>query len=999
MYVAVFQETHLCRLFDTTTIMKRKLLFCSALIPGLLASQLKGQVVNFCDVNNGSPVTPAANFNIGDYYNELYAGQGAYVDPGNNVWNGFSHVGFTYGSTYIYSGAQGSSGSFPVPDGNPGNPYAAYYLSTGWVSSDGPSLFNFSGGSTAAGNASSDGQWNQVVLEVIGYGGDTTIVPNLLQNGAPNFLFSTAAESQASNAVFVLENVPTNNTYGLFLYGAAPNDNLGTVFSVNSGHAHKGTATTVNGASGNPAQTFVEGQNFVIFENVTADDSSNITITASPNPADGASTSANEAVVNGFQLIFNPQPTVVAYTVAQNVYAGSTASFYFTPVFATSPTFHWQSVIAGVTNTLSDGGNISGSGTTNLIVANVSGTSAGLYQCVISTATATNTTPAMPLTILTSTAVNRLQAGDAPGVQGLILQPGDQISDISNYFDGVNERYESAPPQFNMAVTSVEDDSLLQYVNLGSDGTTNPFVGPVGLEVTPKVGISVVNGLRIFAASRYPQDDPADYLLEGSSDGGAHFTPVSGGVLALPTARNAAAGAINITNQALQEIDFVNTNAYGTYRFTFTNTVDPAASNGVQFAEIQLLGSLAPAAPGILVEPSPSNSFFVGETALADVTPTGPGPLTYQWFYNGTTPVPNGTNALLTLANFESANVGSYTCTITSPYGTTNSTTAVLTIITTPPSVVTFNEDGLGDGAGWTTNQPIGWPGLPTDPNITANVLTILDSADSESDSAFYSIPQYVSGYITSFTFQYVSGTTPPADGITFCIQNDTETNTSSPGTGDIAIGGGGGGLGFTELNNCFALEFNVYSGDHGGEGYQIGTNGNVPDNDSQMGNFLSTGSVQFTNGDPVFVQLYYQEGQYSLTMVDTTTNRTFATNFTGPNITAGYDSQSSIISGRSGFVGFTGGSGALFSTITISNFVFSTTTPPILSISPGASAGAANVTWPISVAALFKLQMAPTVAGPWTPVVATVTINAQTRYQVSLTPGTSSAFYRLSLE
>jgi hypothetical protein len=131
---------------------------------------------------------------------------------------------------------------------------------------------------------------------------------------------------------------------------------------------------------------------------------------------------------------------------------------------------------------------------------------------------------------------------------------------------------------------------------------------------------------------------------------------------------------------------------------------------------------------------------------------------------------------------------------------------------------------------------------------------------------------------------------------------------------------------------------------------------------------------------------------------VDTTTNRTFSTNFTGPDITAGYDSRSSIIAGRSGFVGFTGGSGALYSTITISNFVFSTTTPPILSISPGAGPGTANVTWPISVAALFKLQTAPTVKGPWTPVSAPVTINAQTQNQVTLTPGTT-AFYRLSLQ
>jgi hypothetical protein len=777
-----------------------------------------------------------------------------------------------------------------------------------------------------------------------------------------------------------------------------PQNNRGTLFSLNSGTPHNGIAATLNSGGGIPAPTFVEGQNFVIFENVTADDSSNITITASANPADGVGNPdlASNAEVNGFQLIYNPRPTVVAYSVAQNVYAGGTASFFFTPVFAPSPTYHWQSVIGGVTNNLSDGGNISGTTTTNLVIANVTSASVGLYQCVISTAKASNSTPAMPLTILTSTAVSPLQIGQSPTVQGLILKPGDQITDFNNYFDGVNERYESPPPQFNMADANIEDGDLYQYVNLGADGTTNPFVGPAGFVVSPNVGVTVVTGMRIFSASRYPQDDPANYLLEGSTDGGKTYKAISGGPLALPKARNAAAGPINITNQALQEIDFANTEAYGTYRITFSNTVAETASNGVQIAELQLLGSLAAVLPGIVLEPTPSNSFYVGQTFQAEVAASGSGPLTYQWYFDSTTPVPNGTNALLTLPDVQISSAGSYTCTVSNPYGSTNSTAAVLTIITNAPSVITFNTNGTD----WTFNQPNNWAGSSSVPGVTNDLLTLIDGGNSENTSAFYDTPQYAYGFVASFVFQLVSGTTPPADGVTFCIQNDTATNSTAPGMGVNAIGGAGGGIGYSGLNNSFALEFNVYSGDHGGEGFQIGTNGNVPDNDSQMGNFYSTAPVAFTNFDPVDVQLYYQAGQYSLSMIDmTSSNRIFTTNFTGPNLTAGYDSRKSILAGTSGYVGFTGGSGALNSTITISNFVFSSTTTPILSIAAAPASGTVEVTWPISVATLFKLQQAPTVNGPWTAVTAPVTVNALIQNQVSVTPGPGAAFYRLSLQ
>jgi hypothetical protein len=559
--------------------MKRKLLLSSAVISALLASGAMAQVVSFHDDNNGFPI----DIN-GAEYNELFAGQGAYADPGNDIWNGFGQSSI-YQTSWFYSGAPGSGTTWPQQYGNPGNPYAAY-LYHSWITSIGSSLYNYDSGTNyiTAGDADSSGQWTPITLSVGGYSFDNGFSSSI-PNGSPAFLLSNAAVSNGlgAGAVFTLQNVPPGTNYGLYLYGANYGNNGGTLFSVNSGSPHNGIAATLNSGIGSPANAFVEGQNFVIFENVTPNSNGNITITASPNPQAGVGNDnvSGETAVNGFQLIFNPPPTAVGSTAAQNVYAGGTANFSFSPAFATSPAFRWQFISGGVTNNLFDGGNISGCATTNLTLANVSAANVGLYQCVISAASATNTSPAAPLTILTSTAAN-------------ILQPGDTLSDFGG---NTNPPYNSIPPPFNMTVTSVEDRTLNQYQNFGANGSTAPFAGPVGFIVTPKSGAFPVTGMRLFTASSHPEDDPADYLLEGSNDG-TNFTTVAGGLLGLPAQRNAAGGAIDVTHQVLQEVDFANTNAYTTYRLTFTNVNSAiTASNGLQIAEVQLLGTVASGPP------------------------------------------------------------------------------------------------------------------------------------------------------------------------------------------------------------------------------------------------------------------------------------------------------------------------------------------------------------------------------------------------------------------
>ncbi len=60
---------------------------------------------------------------------------------------------------------------------------------------------------------------------------------------------------------------------------------------------------------------------------------------------------------------------------------------------------------------------------------------------------------------------------------------------------------------------------------------------------------------------------------------------------------------------------------------------------------------------------------------------SGPGPLSYQWYFDTSQQIANATNASLTLPNVQTTNSGSYTCVISNPYGSTNSALLSLNVI------------------------------------------------------------------------------------------------------------------------------------------------------------------------------------------------------------------------------------------------------------------------------------------------------------------------------
>jgi hypothetical protein len=351
------------------------------------------------------------------------------------------------------------------------------------------------------------------------------------------------------------------------------------------------------------------------------------------------------------------------------------------------------------------------------------------------------------------------------------------------------------------------------------------------------------------------------------------------------------------------------------------------------------------------------------------VTVIGTAPFAYQWSSQAG-PIAGATDSSYTFDVLPGTN--SYSVTITNASGSASSSTAVVVGLTTAPPVIAFSDDG----SGWTLNDGSGDPAT-----MTNGVLQLTDGTGGENTSAFFDTAQYIGGFIASFVYHEAPGNAPLADGVTFCIQN----------SGLTSVGGGGGELGYTGITSSAALELNIYSGDHGGDGYLIGTDGNTPDSDGALGNFLSTSPVNLTSGDPIQVGLYYNGSVLALTLVDSKAGASFSTSTSLPNLPT-------VVGGATAYVGFTGACGGLNAIQSISNFVFSYTTPPTLSIAHGGTPGSVVITWPVSVSTLFALQQSSKVDGPWTNVSeAPVVVNSEN--QVTLTPGTSTAFYRLSFQ
>jgi hypothetical protein len=283
--------------------------------------------------------------------------------------------------------------------------------------------------------------------------------------------------------------------------------------------------------------------------------------------------------------IFDAQPA------STNVFTGTNV-LLSAMVSGTSPIqFQWQHGSGSVFLNVTNGGKYSGATSTNLAITEATVNEAGGYRLIASNTAGSSTSIVAQVNVL-STLLD-------------VTSPSDEITAFGGQSPG-------AEP-----VANAIENTTSKYLNFGSPegDTAPPFVGPVGLVVTPAAGSTIVKGIRFYTANDVEARDPADYTLEGSNDGGTNFTVIATGTLSLPSARNDSALDINPLTLANQEVLFANNAGYTTYRLTFNTVKDSVAANSMQIGEIELLGAAGSSGPTLTISRNADGTLRITSSA------------------------------------------------------------------------------------------------------------------------------------------------------------------------------------------------------------------------------------------------------------------------------------------------------------------------------------------------------------------------------------------------
>lgn len=263
-----------------------------------------------------------------------------------------------------------------------------------------------------------------------------------------------------------------------------------------------------------------------------------------------------------------------------------------------TPTVRWQKQIVGVFTDLTDGGTVSGSHTADLSINPAAFSDTALFRAIASNTSGSATSGVVQVTILTTNID--------------VTIPGDSVADFGNT--------SSTAATTDGAINNDFSSFVTRGSGLNNNAGFPPFAGPVGVVITPSLGSTIISGVRFYPGIDGVAQDPADFKLEGSSNGGASYTTlVPSTALAIPGERNALALTVDPLTTSVQEVLFANGQAYTSYRLTFNHTKDDNTASSLSLGEVELLG--------VAGLPVPSVSITVGAGGSLNISSTMPGTL------------------------------------------------------------------------------------------------------------------------------------------------------------------------------------------------------------------------------------------------------------------------------------------------------------------------------------------------------------------------------------
>lgn len=286
-------------------------------------------------------------------------------------------------------------------------------------------------------------------------------------------------------------------------------------------------------------------------------------------------------------------------------------------------------------------------------------------------------------------------------------------------------------PTYTLAATMVEDEFSLYNRALSASEIFAIYSlgGTNGKCVPPPTGPIIIN-------------QPSNVVAAVGSS--ATFTVGAGGTQPLKFQWQFDTTNIpNATNASVTLANVQITNS-GSYSVIVSNSLGSVGSSNA----ILVVGN----APVITNQPQ-SQTIVQGNSVSFSVGVSGTGPIDYQWSFGGID-LPGQTNAIYTVTNVQPANAGSYAVSVSSPFGSVLSSSAVLTvdsapaIVTQPTNVTVFQGLNASFSVGVSGTAPFSYQWCYDGTNVITNAtnatLTLTNVSYDEAGSYSVTISNLV---------------------------------------------------------------------------------------------------------------------------------------------------------------------------------------------------------------------------------------------------------------
>lgn len=202
-----------------------------------------------------------------------------------------------------------------------------------------------------------------------------------------------------------------------------------------------------------------------------------------------------------------------------------------------------------------------------------------------------------------------------------------------------------------------------------------------------------------------------------------------------PLANTARISGTTTTSLIISNAQFADA---GTYTVIVSNAFGSVQSTGATLTVIS---------PPIITLQPVGRTVIAGTNITLTAAATGTPPLSYQWLLEGA-PLAGATKTSLSLSNVQSSQSGNYSLRVTNVYGPTDSTNALVTVLESPPYILTQPTNRTGFLGGATTfsvnargSTPLGyqWRFNGTDITGATNVALTLTSLRYD-QAGFYTV-------------------------------------------------------------------------------------------------------------------------------------------------------------------------------------------------------------------------------------------------------------------